>query len=119
MLRAVLELAPGLFHYAHSVYTLCHQSFIGQIEPSSQQKVCNKGILWGLFSSALPFTACALNWCQNLNDGMLGGGMEDLRHDLEVVEQKGAEIGVTTVRRLKSILTSRIPSCSFSQEPVR
>ena len=27
-----------------------------------------------------------------LDDGTLGGSVEDLRHDLEVVEQKGTEI---------------------------
>lgn len=106
--------------------TLCHQYFIGPTKPSCQQKVCNKGDPLGPLLFCLTIHSMCSQLVSELNlfyldDGTLGGSVEDLRHDLEVVKQKGAEIGLQLNSQKSEIICINpdIPSCSHSQEPVR
>ena len=98
MLRAVLELAPGLFHYAHSAYSL--PSILYWADKTIQSA---EGVQQGDPLGPLLFCLTIHSMCSQLvselnlfylDDGTLGGSVEDLRHDLEVVKQKGAEIGL-------------------------
>ena len=113
MLRAVLGLAPGLFHYAHSAYSLSSTVFWADrvSRRCATRRSMGATFLLAYHSQHVFSTGVGIDY---LDDSTLGGSVEDLWHNLEVVEQMGAEIGLKLiVRSLKSyasILTSRIPS---------
>ncbi len=97
VLEAVLEHAPGLYPFVHSAYTLPSSLFWGDETIQSAE-----GVQQGDPLGPLPFCLGIHRMCTQLeselflfylDDGTLGGSVDDLKHNLEVVEREGAEIG--------------------------
>ena len=77
--------------------TLCHQSFIGLTEPSAED--VQQGDPLGALLFCLTIHSLCSELVSELNlfyldDVTLGGSVENLRHDLGIVEQKCAQIGL-------------------------
>ena len=121
MLEAVQELAPGLLQFVHSAYsspsilfwadrTLQSAEGVQQGDPLGPLLFC---LTIHELSSQLQSELCLFY----LDDGTLGGSVEDLKHDLEVVERLGAEIGLQLNSRKTEIIcpnTDATASLRFS-----
>ena len=98
MLSAVLDLAPRLFRFAHSAYStpsiLFWEDKTIQSAEGVQQGDPLGPLLFCLTIHQLRPQLISEFQMFYLDDGTLGGSMEDLRHDLEEVERVGAEIGL-------------------------
>ena len=93
---------------------------------SSLQSGSSSEIPWGHSFSASVSIVCARYWsqsflCSTLMMVLWGGSRDDIMHDLEVVEQEGAEVVCDRTRgNQKSFVlvpTLQIPFCHPSQEP--
>ena len=105
MLEAVQRLAPQLFCLVHSAYSLPSSLFWGDKVIQSSEGVQQGDPLGPLLFCLTIHQLCSqlkseLNLFY-LDDGTLGGSEEVLRHDLEVVEREGAELGLK-LNHLKS-----------------
>ena len=112
MLEAVQRLAPRLFSFVHSAYS----------SPSSlfwEDRVLQsaEGVQQGDPLGPLLFCLTIHQLCSKLkselslfylDDGTLGGNEEMLRHDLEVVEREGVELGLK-LNHLKSEVICSVP----------
>ena len=98
MLEAVQKLAPGLFSFVHSAYSSPSTLFWADNTLQSAEGVQQGDPLGPLLfcltihelGSQLESELCLFY----LDDGTLGGSVESLKHDLEVVERLGAQIGL-------------------------
>ena len=108
MLEAVQELAPGMLQFVHSSYsspsvlfwadrTLQSAEVVQQGDPLGPLLFC---LTIHELISQLQSELCLFY----LDDGTLGGSVEDLQHDLEVVERLGAGIGLQLNRRKTEIV---------------
>ena len=96
MLEAVQKLAPGLFPFVHSAYSSTSTLFWADNTLQSAEGVQQGDPLGPLLfcltihelGSQLESELCLFY----LDDGTLGGSVENLKHDLEVVERLGAQI---------------------------
>ena len=84
--------------YTHSstLHTLHPRYYSGKTRPSTPQRVCSKGTLWALSFSASLYTSYAKSelCIFYLDDGTLGGKVEDVVQDLDLIVHKGAELGL-------------------------
>jgi len=98
MLMKVLELAPRLFRFVHSAYsspsTLFWEDKTIQSAEGVQQGDPLGPMLFCLTIQQLKPQLTSEFQVFYLDDGTLGGSIEDLRHDLRVVEKVGQEIGL-------------------------
>lgn len=98
MLMKVLELAPRLFCFVHSAYsspsTLFWEDKTIQSAEGVQQGDPLGPLLFCLTIQQLKAQLTSEFQVFYLDDGTLGGSIEDLRHDLQVVEKVGQEIGL-------------------------
>ena len=99
MLAAVLEHSPGLYPFVHSVYSSPSSLFWSDRTIDSAE-----GVQQGDPLGPLLFCLCIHDLGAQLrselallylDDVTLGGSVEDLKHDLEVVMQVGESIGLS------------------------
>ena len=99
VLAAVLEHSPGLYPFVHSVYSSPSSLFWSDRTIDSAE-----GVQQGDPLGPLLFCLCIHDLGAQLrselallylDDGTLGGSVEDLNHDLEVVMQVGELIGLS------------------------
>ena len=98
MLTVVLELVPRLFRFVHSAYSSPSTLFWGNKTIQSAEGV-QQGDPLGPLLFCLTIHQLRPHLMSEfqmfyLDDGTLGGSIEDLRHDLEEVKRVGAEIGL-------------------------
>ena len=98
MLGAVREHAPELYPFVFSAYSSPSSLYWGDKTIQSAE-----GVQQGDPLGPLLFCLCIHRMCSRLeselslfylDDGTLGGNVDNLTHDLEVVEREGAEIGL-------------------------
>ena len=108
MLDAVREHVPELHPFIHSAYSLPSSLFWSDKTIQSAEGV-QQGDPLGplLFCLSIHHMGTQLESELSLlylDDGTLGGSMENLRHDLEVVEQEGARMGLQLSREKSEII---------------
>ena len=112
MLEAVQRLAPPLFSFVHSAYSsppsLFWKDRVLQSAESVQQGEPLGPLLFCLTIHQLCSKLKSELSLFYLDDGTLGGNAEMLQHDLEVVEQEGAELGLK-LNHLKSEVICSVP----------
>ena len=98
MLGAVRENSPELYTFVFSAYSSPTSLYCGDKTIQSAE-----GVQQGDPLGPLLFCLCIHRMCSRLeselslfylDDGTLGGNVDNLTHDLEVVEREGAEIGI-------------------------
>lgn len=98
MLEAVQRLAPGLVALVHSAYSSPSTLFWGDKSIQSAEVVQQGDPLGPLLFCLSIHQLCSHMKSElclfYLDDGTLGGCKEDVLHDLAVVEQEGAELGL-------------------------
>ena len=98
MLQAIQELAPVLTAFAHSAYSLPSTLFWGDKILQSAEGVQQGDPLGPLFFCLSIHQLCSSLKSEfsvfYLDDCSLGGPMEDVLHDLNIVEREGAELGL-------------------------
>ena len=108
MLEAVLKHAHELFPFVHSAYSSSSSLFWGDKIIQSAE-----GVQQGDPLGPLLFCLGIHQMCTQLeaeislfylDDGTLGGKVDDLMHDLNVVEREGAEIGLQLNREKSEIV---------------
>ena len=112
MLEAVQRLAPRLFSFVHSAYSSPSSLFWGDKVLQSAEGVQQGDPLGPLLFCLTIHQLCSKLKSElslfYLDDGTLGGNEEMLRHDLEVVEWEGAELGLK-LNHLKSEVICSVP----------
>ena len=98
MLQAVQKLAPDLTAFAHSAYSSPSTLFWGDKILQSAEGVQQGDPLGPLFYCMSIHQLCSRLKSKfsvfYLDDCSLGGSMEDVLHDLNIVECEGAELGL-------------------------
>ena len=107
MLEAVQDLVPSIYPLSTQC-TPYHPHSFGTTGHSAHQRVCSKGTLWAPSFSACPFTVTAPSYpaelcVEYLDDITLGGSIEEILHDLEVIESF-AEIGLILSNQKSEII---------------
>ena len=98
MLGAFSEHVPELYPFVHSAYSAPSPLFWGEKTMQSAEEFQQGDPLVPLLFCLSIHRMCMLLESEfslfYLDDGTLGGSRDDLMHDLEVVEQEGAEVGL-------------------------
>ena len=109
-MEAVQELAPTLFCFVHSAYSTASTMFWSDKVLQSAEGVQQGDPLGPLLfcltihklASQLESELCLLF----LDDGTLGGSVETLRHDLEVIHKFGEAMGLELNKQKSEIICS-------------
>ena len=98
MLEAVQSFAPSLFPFVHSVYSSPSKLFWEDKIIESAEGVQQGDPLGPLLFCLTIHQLCSRMKSElslfYLDDGTLGGKVEDVLHDLDLVEREGAELGL-------------------------
>ena len=108
MLGAVSEHVPDLYSFVHSAYSALSSLFWSKITLQSAGVKHGDPVGHSFFASASIVRMCSLLELEfslfYLDDGTLGGSRYYLKHDMKVVEQEGAEIGLLLSKGKSEIL---------------
>ena len=116
MLLAVHELAPALYPFVHSCYSspsslFWHDSVLQSAE----------GVQQGDPLGPLLFCLSIHDLCSQLrsefnvwylDDGSVGGSLEEIRHDLEIVQCVGTELGLHLNRQKSEVISTNPATAS-------
>ena len=113
LLLAVRELAPALYPFVHSCYSslFWHDSVLQSAE----------GVQQGDPLGPLLFCLAIHDLCSQLrsefnvwylDDGSVGGTLEDIRYDLEIVQRVGTELGLQLNRQKSEVISTNPATAS-------
>ena len=110
MLEAVQSFAPSLFPFVHSVYSSPSKLFWEDKIIESAESVQQGDPLGPLLFCLTIHQLCSCMKSElsllYLDDGTLGGKVEDVLHDLDLVELEGAELGLILNHQKSEIISS-------------
>ena len=116
VLAAVLDHAQGLYPFIHSAYSSPLSLFW-----EDKTLLSAEGVQQGEHLGPLPFCLCIHHMGSQLqselgffflDDGTLGGNVEDLRRDIEVVQRVGASVGLVLNTKKTEIISSSLETCN-------
>ena len=117
MLKAVMELTPNLFPLAHSAYSSPSLLFWGdkllQSAKGVQQGDPLGPLLFCLTINHLVLQMRSEFCAWYLYDGTLGGSFDDVLDDLQVVEEKAAELGLHLNRQKSDVICRDPPTLNL------
>ena len=117
MLKAVMELAPNLFPLVHSAYSSPSLLFWGdkllQSAKGVQQGDPLGPLLFCLTINHLVLQMRSEFCAWYLDDGTLGGSFDDVLDDLQVVEEKAAELGLRLNRQKSDVICRDPPTLNL------